>query len=78
MLKIDMHAHILPEDWPDLGHKYIATGFPSLERKDGRFASSCATASSSAKSGPIAGIPSCASVNMQISASMYRSSQRYR
>jgi aminocarboxymuconate-semialdehyde decarboxylase len=36
MLKIDMHAHILPEDWPNLDEKYNARGFPWLERRDGR------------------------------------------
>ncbi|NIM70689.1 MAG: amidohydrolase family protein [Xanthomonadales bacterium] len=36
MLKIDMHAHILPEDWPNLGAKYNTRGFPYLERHDGR------------------------------------------
>ena len=36
MLKIDMHAHILPHDWPDIGRKYNVTGIPYLERLDGR------------------------------------------
>ena len=36
MLKIDMHAHILPEDWPDIGGKYGVPGFPKMERRDGR------------------------------------------
>jgi aminocarboxymuconate-semialdehyde decarboxylase len=38
MLKIDMHAHILPENWPDLGKGHKAKGLPYLERNDGRFA----------------------------------------
>ena len=36
MLKIDMHAHILPEDWPDLNGTAGASGIPVLERRDGR------------------------------------------
>jgi len=36
MLKIDMHAHILPEDWPDIGAKYGVPGFPSMQRNGGR------------------------------------------
>lgn len=36
MLKIDMHAHILPPDWPNLTEKYGAPGFPYLVRRDGR------------------------------------------
>jgi aminocarboxymuconate-semialdehyde decarboxylase len=36
MLKIDMHAHILPPDWPDLSSKYDDPGIPRLERSDGR------------------------------------------
>jgi len=45
MLKIDIHAHVLPKGWPDLSEKYGVAGFPSLHRegdrsliyKDGRF-----------------------------------------
>ena len=31
MLKIDIHTHILPENWPDLSEKYGYGGFVSLE-----------------------------------------------
>ncbi len=31
MLKIDIHTHILPENWPDLREKYGYGGFVSLE-----------------------------------------------
>ncbi len=31
MLKIDIHTHILPENWPDLREKYGYSGFVSLE-----------------------------------------------
>jgi aminocarboxymuconate-semialdehyde decarboxylase len=31
MLKIDVHTHILPENWPDLREKYGYGGFVSLE-----------------------------------------------
>jgi len=45
MLKIDMHAHILPRDWPNLSDKYGVPGFPymqfdqhrSLIYRDGQF-----------------------------------------
>jgi aminocarboxymuconate-semialdehyde decarboxylase len=36
MLKIDMHAHVLPGTWPDLNRKYDVTCFPTLEHSDGR------------------------------------------
>ena len=31
MLKIDIHTHILPENWPDLGERYGYGGFTRLE-----------------------------------------------
>ncbi|MGH8224396.1 MAG: amidohydrolase family protein, partial [Woeseiaceae bacterium] len=31
MLKIDIHTHVLPEDWPDLGERYGYGGFVQLE-----------------------------------------------
>jgi aminocarboxymuconate-semialdehyde decarboxylase len=31
MLKIDIHTHILPENWPDLGKRYGYGGFVQLE-----------------------------------------------
>ena len=45
MLKIDMHAHMLPRDWPNLSEKYGVPGFPymqfenkrSLIYRDGKF-----------------------------------------
>lgn len=37
MLKIDMHAHILPRRWPDLNRECNVCGFPYLEERDGRF-----------------------------------------
>ena len=30
MLKIDMHAHILPPDWPDIGARHDVRGFPTI------------------------------------------------
>jgi aminocarboxymuconate-semialdehyde decarboxylase len=36
MLKIDMHAHILPNDWPDLGSRPGAVRMPTIEHRDGR------------------------------------------
>jgi aminocarboxymuconate-semialdehyde decarboxylase len=33
-VKIDLHAHILPRDWPDLDKKYGYPGFISLEHRD--------------------------------------------
>ena len=46
MLKIDIHAHYLPRDWPDLARKYGDARFPVIHHtpdgrhriyKDGRF-----------------------------------------
>jgi aminocarboxymuconate-semialdehyde decarboxylase len=45
MLKIDMHAHILPREWPDMGKLRGASGIPSIDhggarseiRIDGKF-----------------------------------------
>ncbi|HVA54263.1 MAG TPA: amidohydrolase, partial [Gammaproteobacteria bacterium] len=31
MLKIDIHTHVLPSDWPDLKEKYGYGGFVQLE-----------------------------------------------
>ncbi|RLA26845.1 MAG: amidohydrolase, partial [Gammaproteobacteria bacterium] len=31
MLKIDIHTHILPENWPDLKERYGYGGFIQLE-----------------------------------------------
>ena len=36
MLKIDTHAHVLPQDWPNLSEKYGVAGFPYLNSEDGR------------------------------------------
>ena len=36
MLKIDTHAHILPENWPDLAAKYGDERFPVMVRTEGR------------------------------------------
>jgi aminocarboxymuconate-semialdehyde decarboxylase len=36
MLKIDTHAHILPETWPDLATKYADNRFPVMVRAEGR------------------------------------------
>ncbi|MBT8063334.1 MAG: amidohydrolase, partial [Gammaproteobacteria bacterium] len=33
MLKIDIHTHILPENWPDLKERYGYGGFVALEHK---------------------------------------------
>lgn len=33
MLKIDVHAHILPPHWPDLNERFGISGFPTLERR---------------------------------------------
>ncbi len=34
MLKIDVHAHILPRDWPDLARKYGDDRFPVIHHTD--------------------------------------------
>ncbi len=36
ILRIDMHSHVLPPSWPDFNRKYGVSGFPTLEREDGR------------------------------------------
>ena len=36
MLKIDVHAHILPRDWPNLAEKYGDDRFPVIVHTDGR------------------------------------------
>jgi aminocarboxymuconate-semialdehyde decarboxylase len=36
MLKIDTHAHILPQDWPDLAEKYGDVRFPVIHHTEGR------------------------------------------
>ena len=36
MLKIDMHSHILPRDWPNLSEKYGVPGFPYMQFSDNR------------------------------------------
>ena len=36
MLKIDVHAHILPRDWPNLAEKYGDERFPVIVHTDGR------------------------------------------
>jgi aminocarboxymuconate-semialdehyde decarboxylase len=35
-LRIDIHSHVLPPAWPDLNEKFGVSGFPTLEREDGR------------------------------------------
>ncbi|HET7301419.1 MAG TPA: amidohydrolase family protein [Oleiagrimonas sp.] len=35
MLKIDVHSHILPRDWPDLAKKYDDNRFPVMTHSDG-------------------------------------------
>src|SRR5690606_39810960 len=34
MLKIDIHAHYLPRDWPDLARKYGDERFPVIHHTD--------------------------------------------
>lgn len=34
-MKVDIHTHILPDDWPDLRERYGYSGFMQLEVKDG-------------------------------------------
>src|SRR3546814_12302548 len=34
MLKIDIHAHYLPRDWPDLAKKYGDDRFPVIHHTD--------------------------------------------
>ena len=36
MLKIDTHAHVLPENWPDLAEKYGDPRFPVIHHAEGR------------------------------------------
>ena len=36
MLKIDIHTHMLPENWPDLREKYGYGGFVRLDRVEDR------------------------------------------
>lgn len=36
MLKIDMHSHILPREWPDLNAKFNTTSFPTIHHDTGR------------------------------------------
>lgn len=36
MLKIDVHAHILPPEWPDLARKYGDDRFPVMVKTEGR------------------------------------------
>jgi aminocarboxymuconate-semialdehyde decarboxylase len=41
-LKIDIHTHILPREWPDLREKYGYGGFVSLEHQDSASGTGCA------------------------------------
>ena len=36
MLKIDMHAHMLPPEWPDMDHQFGTRGVPQLVRESDR------------------------------------------
>lgn len=36
MLKIDVHAHVLPREWPDLATRYDEPRFPVIHHEDGR------------------------------------------
>ena len=35
-LKIDMHAHVLPRDWPDLAARFGDSRFPVIDHSEGR------------------------------------------
>ena len=35
-LRIDMHSHVLPSNWPDFNKKFGVSGFPTIEKEDGR------------------------------------------
>lgn len=35
-LKIDIHSHVLPSNWPDFNRKFGVSGFPVIEKVDGR------------------------------------------
>lgn len=35
-LRIDIHSHVLPQNWPDFNKKFGVSGFPVIEKVDGR------------------------------------------